>query len=224
MRNSRHYEWRVGLFVLIGLVLLGLLMLQFSKGWGLLTPTYPLTLKTANVGGIKRGAGVLMAGVPIGTVVNTDLDRDGKSVIINVKIFKRYPIHQDALFQLEQSGFLGDQYVSVLPQNNQASLLQAGDVVVCKEPFNLQDAARSAVRLMQQLDQAAATLDKGMRRVDTILLTEKNLTNVTRLVANLREVSEQAKGTVAKLDRIVEASAAPVGLTLTNLARLSGTL
>ena len=69
MRNARRYEWRVGVFVLVGLVLLAVLMLQFSKGWDLLTPTYRLTLKTANVGGIKRGAGVLMAGVPIGNVV-----------------------------------------------------------------------------------------------------------------------------------------------------------
>ena len=64
--SPKRLEWKVGLFVLVCLVLLGVLVLNFSKGLTFFTPTYTLHLKTANVGGIKREASVLMAGVQVG--------------------------------------------------------------------------------------------------------------------------------------------------------------
>src|SRR6059058_1059956 len=84
--SQKRLEWKVGLFVLMCLVLLGLLVLNFSKGLMFLTPTYTLRLKTTNVGGIKREAAVLMAGVPVGNVVGADLSPDGRTVTVLLKI------------------------------------------------------------------------------------------------------------------------------------------
>ena len=50
-------------FVLIGLVLLGLLALQFSKGVTFFKPTYDILLHSGNVNGLKVKATVLMSGV-----------------------------------------------------------------------------------------------------------------------------------------------------------------
>ena len=51
MSKSR-LEFKVGLFVLVCLVLLGALLLQFSKGTLLLKPGYDLHLTAKNVGGL----------------------------------------------------------------------------------------------------------------------------------------------------------------------------
>ena len=64
MENSR-LETKVGIFVLIGLVLLGVMMVQFSKGTSLFRSTYQLKLHTENVGGLKQKSAVLLAGVVI---------------------------------------------------------------------------------------------------------------------------------------------------------------
>ena len=108
MQKSR-LEIKVGLFVLIGLALLAVLLLQFSKGTSLFRGTYELRLHAANVGGIKPRAGVLLAGVQIGTVTDIHLDNGGTNVTMILKIYKGYPIYHDAVFVIEQSGFLGDQ-------------------------------------------------------------------------------------------------------------------
>src|SRR5450759_5408218 len=134
--SSARQEWKVGLFVLLGLTLLGILMVQFSKSWTGFKPTYELKLKAFNVGGLKPQSSVLMAGIVVGQVLSTDLSPDGKSVLIRVRIFKRYAIYSDARILIEQSGFLGDQFVSIDPQKNQGSLLKDGDEVICQEPFN----------------------------------------------------------------------------------------
>ena len=76
MSKSR-LEWKVGLFVLVGLVLLGALALQFSKGTTFFRPTYTIKLRTANVGGLKLRSAVLMAGVQIGTVSDIRLAPGG---------------------------------------------------------------------------------------------------------------------------------------------------
>ena len=62
MEKSR-LETKVGLFVFVGLALLAVLMIQFSKGTSLFRGTYTLKLHTDNVGGLKPQSAVLLAGV-----------------------------------------------------------------------------------------------------------------------------------------------------------------
>src|SRR5437667_3682760 len=100
--NKSGLEWKVGLFVIISLALAAALIMKFRKRSSLFVTTYELRLKTSNVGGIQPGAGVLMAGVPIGSVASIDLDPSGRAVILHVRILGRYRVHGDALFTIQQ--------------------------------------------------------------------------------------------------------------------------
>ena len=120
MEKSRQ-EIKVGLFVFIGLVLLAVLLIQFSKGTSLFRGTYELRLHASNVGGLKQRASVLLAGVQVGDVSDIQLAPDGKSVTILLRIYKDYKIYHDARFVIQQSGFLGDQYVAIIPTANSAA-------------------------------------------------------------------------------------------------------
>ncbi|HTV76192.1 MAG TPA: MlaD family protein, partial [Candidatus Baltobacteraceae bacterium] len=104
--DKSRLELKVGLFVLIGLVLLAVTIIQFSKGTSLFRGTYELRLHAVNVSGLKERSGVLLAGVQVGSVSSIHLADDGKSVTIILKIYKDYPIYHDARFVIEQSGFL----------------------------------------------------------------------------------------------------------------------
>jgi ABC-type transporter Mla subunit MlaD len=132
----------------VGLVLLAVLLIQFSKGTSLFHGTYVLRLHASNVGGLKTRAKVLLAGVQVGSVSDIQLADDGKSVTILLKIYKRFKIYSDARFVIEQSGFLGDQYVAIVPTDNQVRFsTNNAPMCNCEPPFNLQEVARSAVRL-----------------------------------------------------------------------------
>jgi len=54
--EKSHQEIKVGLFVFIGLVLLAVLLIQFSKGTSIFRGTYELHLHASNVGGLKQRA------------------------------------------------------------------------------------------------------------------------------------------------------------------------
>src|SRR5438105_4871965 len=99
MNNSR-IEWKVGLFVSIGLLLLAALMLNFSKGITLFQPTYNLHIIMPTIAGLKPTADVMMSGVPIGKIAGTDLRPDGKAVNITVTILSKYKIRRDAKFHI----------------------------------------------------------------------------------------------------------------------------
>jgi len=215
--EQKRLETKVGLFVFIGLVLLALLVIQFSKGTSLFRGTYELRLHASNVGGLKQRANVLLAGVPVGSVSNIKLAEDGKSVTILLKIYKENKIYHDARFVIEQSGFLGDQYVSVITVSNQLPVLTNNAVVDCQEPFNLQEVARSAAGFIQRIDETAQKVDASVADLRRVVLNENTLTNFTVAVNNLRVVSERAMGTMNDINDIIATNGSQVGLAVSNV-------
>jgi phospholipid/cholesterol/gamma-HCH transport system substrate-binding protein len=214
-------EWRVGLFVFIGLALLGVLLLQFSKGLTFFRPTKDLYLHSANVGGLKVRASVLVSGVQVGTVSAIHLAPDSKSVTITLRIFREYVIHKDARFVIEQSGFLGDQYVAIMPTENQGGVFENGDEAQAEAPFNLQEFTRSASGFIVRIDDTARKLNDSLVDVRRLLLNPETLTNLATSVANLRAASERAAAAMGTVNALVATNGPALAQSSTNLALFS---
>ena len=222
--NKSRLEIKVGLFVLIGLALLALILIQFSKSSNLWRGTYELQLHAANVGGIKPHAGVLLAGVQVGSVDKIRLAPDGKSVMMFLKIYNDFPIHRDARFVIEQAGFLGDQFVSVIPTTNAPALWTDGDDVHCESPFNIQQVARDAAGFIQRIDETAKKLDASVSDLRSQVLNAQTLASFGTSITNLKMFTEQALDTVKDINTIVNTNGAQVGLAVSNAVAFSGGL
>lgn len=222
--NDTRTAWKVGAFIVIALGLLAATLMVFSKNQRLFTPTYTLRVRAENVGGLKPRSSVLISGVRVGSVTDTELSPDGKVVNILIEIEKRYRIHRDAQFTVEQIGFLGDQFIVIYPGENQGPVLQDGDEVECRPPFNIQALAMTTVGFVQRVDEATKLLKETIVRVNQHLLTEQTLTNMAAGVGAIRDASERAIALVDHLDRVVTNNAAPFHVVVTNLARFSDEL
>jgi ABC-type transporter Mla subunit MlaD len=223
MGKSR-LEIKVGLFVFIGLALLAVILLQFSKGTSLWRGTYELRLHAANVGGIKPRASVLLAGVQVGSVSETRLAPDDKSVTIILKIYKEFPIYSDARFVIEQAGFLGDQYVSIMATSNSLPVLTNGANVECQSPFNLQEVARGAAGFIQRLDSTAQKLDASVSDLRAQVLNAQTLSSFGTSITNLKLFTEQAIETIQGINDIVTTNGAQVGFAVSNALLFSSGL
>ena len=212
---------KVGLFVFVGLAVLALLVVQFSKGTSLFQSTYTLKLHTGNVGGLKQKAGVLLAGVAVGGVQHIEIEPSGTNVTITLQIYSKYPIHSDARFVIEASGFLGDQFVSVVPTDNIMPLLTNGEDVVCEPPFNLQEVARGAAGFVQRLDDTAKKLDSSVADLRSQVLNARTLANFGNAITNLRVFTEQALGTLGDINSIISTNGAQVGTAMSNIVLFS---
>jgi phospholipid/cholesterol/gamma-HCH transport system substrate-binding protein len=215
--DKSRLETKVGLFVFIGLALLAVLLIQFSKGTSLFRGTYELRLKASNVGGLKTRAGVLLAGVQVGSVSDIQLANDSRSVTIFLKIYDNYKIYHDARFVIEQSGFLGDEYVAIHSVSNKPPWLTNGEEVVCQEPFNLQEVARSAAGFVQRIDDTAQKLDASVTDLRRVVLNVNTLTNFSITMNNMRTASEQAVDTMSDINAIIATNSSQVGLAVSNV-------
>ncbi|MFM1767850.1 MAG: hypothetical protein RJA22_379 [Verrucomicrobiota bacterium] len=219
--NDTRTAWKVGAFITFALALAAIILMVFSKGEGLLARNYTLRLRAESVGGLKARSSVFISGVRVGAVTSTELAPDGRSVAILLRIDQRYRIHRDAQFNVEQIGLLGDQYVVITPTANLGPVLQDGDEVECRPPFNLQAVAVTAVGFIQRVDDATRLLKDTMVRVNQLLLTDETLTNLASGLGGIRASSDRAQALLDNLNAALTSNAVPVHVTLTNLARFS---
>jgi len=220
MEKSR-LEIKVGLFVFLGLALLAVLLVQFSKGTSLFRGAYTLNLHTENVGGLKQRSGVLLSGVQVGGVEGIVLAKDGKSVTVVLKIYNDFPIYSDARFVIEQAGFLGDQFISVIPTKNEGAQLTNNADVFCQEPFNLQEVARDAAGFIKRIDETAKKLDASVADLRARVLNAETLANFGTSITNVRLLTEQAVDTVKGINLLVISNSAQVNTAVSNAVLFS---
>jgi len=221
MENSR-LQTKVGVFVFITLALLAGLLVIFSKGVVRFNRTYKLHLSTTDVGSLKKGSGVLMSGYTIGNVTEIELGENGESVKVVLQIQRKYPVRTNAVFIIEQAGFLGDQYVAVYPSTNRtARFFNDNERAICPPPFNLQAVARNAAGFIERIDQTAQRLNGAIDDVRRLVLNEQTLTNLAVTVDTMRVASERARVTIDDINNLVSTNRAPLAATLSNLVVFS---
>jgi phospholipid/cholesterol/gamma-HCH transport system substrate-binding protein len=219
--NRSRLELKVGIFVTICLGLLVGLLLQFSKGTTLFRKTYAIILNTSNVGGLRPRAGVLLSGVQVGTVYDIKLAPDGTNVSIFLRIYSEYVIKDKARFEIEQSGFLGDQFVAVYPEGNEGTPLTDGATAQVDPPFNMLGVARSVAGFVKRIDDTARNLDDAINDVRRSVLNQQTLTNLAYTIQTLQQVSQSAAVVVSNLDALVRSDTEPVGAVISNLNTFS---
>src|SRR6185436_14416567 len=101
MKDKSHAV-KVGLFMLLGIVLIVALMVNFSRGVGLFKPKYELIMRTRSVAGLKERSAVFLSGVQIGNVKKVALDAKNKAVVVRLSILEEFPLHNDSRFVIEQ--------------------------------------------------------------------------------------------------------------------------
>jgi phospholipid/cholesterol/gamma-HCH transport system substrate-binding protein len=225
--NDTRFEAKVGVFVAASLALAALLILNFSKGPMVFRSTYKLHVRMNTVAGLKSAADVMMAGVPIGKVVKSDLSPDGRSVDITIEVLAKYEIRTNAAFHIDSEGFLGDSYVEITPAEvktpgaAEVPLLTNGQTVTGDEPFNLQEAVRSISGVVDQGKKTMKDLDTSINNINNTILAGVTLSNLVGTLNNFKGVSSDAVDMAKDLRGTLDADLPPVHTALTNFQTLS---
>ena len=128
MEHSKNDLW-VGLFVLIGAAAILFLALQSANLLSLsFQPTYRVTAKFDNIGGLKRQAAVKSAGVVVGRVESIVFDDKAFQARVVLALETRYLFPKDSSLKILTSGLLGEQYIGVEAGADEKVLAQ-GDTI-----------------------------------------------------------------------------------------------
>jgi phospholipid/cholesterol/gamma-HCH transport system substrate-binding protein len=219
--DKSRLEWKVGLFVCVGLALLAILLLQFTKGASFFRPHYDIRLRAISVSGLREHSQVLMSGVHIGTVQEIRLGADGKSVVMILRIYRPFQIRKDSHFVIAQADFLGDRYVAILPTSNEGPVFAPGEEARAEATFDLQDMARTASGLIQHIDAAATNVNTALNDVRRTILSAQALTNLTATLDTLHKVSDRSLILAENVNTLVASNRAAIDLSVSNLLQFS---
>ncbi|HUQ12125.1 MAG TPA: outer membrane lipid asymmetry maintenance protein MlaD [Steroidobacteraceae bacterium] len=132
MKNSRSLEIGTGLFVLLGFAALAFLTTQLpgtSLKLGSPEAGYSVTAKFDNIGDLKPGSPVTMAGVRIGRVESIRFDPKDYKAAVLLRIDQQYSeIPEDSDASIQTAGLLGGKYVGIGPGGSETFLKQGGQI------------------------------------------------------------------------------------------------
>ena len=102
-------EARVGIFVLLGLLVLTYFTFRVSK-WGLIAERgYKLTVDFETAAGLEPKGDVKMAGVPIGKVEDIQLAGNRARLVLRIRPEVQIPV--DSVASIQTQGLLGEKFV-----------------------------------------------------------------------------------------------------------------
>lgn len=131
MRSTRTIEISTGLFVLLGFAALFFMVTQITnRELSVDGASYEVTAQFENIGSLKRGAAVSMAGVAVGRVDSISYDQNVYKAVVKMRIasnFNRIPDDSDAAIMT--SGLLGGQYIGITAGGSE-EYLKSGDRIV----------------------------------------------------------------------------------------------
>jgi phospholipid/cholesterol/gamma-HCH transport system substrate-binding protein len=119
MQSNRTLELGTGLFVLLGFVALFFLATQLpSAGLKLSTAKrgYHVTANFDNIGDLKVGSPVTMAGVSVGEVESIKFDPKVFQAVVGLRLDPQYnQIPDDSFASIQTQGLLGGKYIGLSP-------------------------------------------------------------------------------------------------------------
>ena len=128
MQQSKSDVW-VGLFVLIGAAALVFLALQSANLLSLsFEPTYKVTARFDNIGGLKPKAAVKSAGVVVGRVTAITFDNETFQAKVEIEMNKGVAFPKDTSAKILTAGLLGEQYIGLEPGYGETNLVE-GDAI-----------------------------------------------------------------------------------------------
>src|SRR6476469_2970909 len=205
-RHERGLEFKVGIFVFVGLAMLGALLVQFGRlGEGFKT-YYTVTVRFSDASGLLKGTDVLLAGARIGKVAGgPKLLREGDGVAVPLKSYDYIKIPEAAKFTVGSSGLLGDRFVNVAipPGPPKAYLPPNADIKGARET-GIDDLTRSSGALVNDLRGTVQKIDTTVNRLNQDTLSPANMENLKASMEHLNQATGALAESSKKLDGVVE--------------------
>ena len=205
-QSEKTLELKVGAFVLAGLAVLAMLVIQFGRvGEGFKT-YYGLTVKFPDASGLLKGSDVLLAGAKIGRVSGgPQLARSGQGVEVPLRIFDYVKIPAGSKFTVGSSGLLGDRFVAVtMPPGAPTDFVVRDSVIEGTRETGLDDLTREGGFLVSDLRSAVQNVNTTISRLNDEALSSANMENLKASVEHLNVATTALAESTQKIDGVLE--------------------
>ena len=130
-------EFSVGVFMLVGLICLAYLTVKLGKMELFGNDGYTLTASFSSVAGLKAGANIEMAGVPVGKVTAIRMDKNYRAVV-TLLINNDVHLSEDSIASVKTSGLIGDKYISLSSGGSETMLANNDEVTETESAVDIE--------------------------------------------------------------------------------------
>jgi phospholipid/cholesterol/gamma-HCH transport system substrate-binding protein len=202
-------EAKVGLFVLVGMILLAYMSMQVGKhtfGW---KKGYNVDVVLDSAAGLLREAPVQIAGVEVGRVESITL-KDGKA-LVRLRINANVKLEKDVMASIKTQGILGDKFIEIYPGTTGAPSLAAGEQITRVErPTDLD-------RLLYQISLIADDIRGVTSSLNRVLAGQSGEEAISGILGNARDLTRN-------LNQVIVSNEAALRTTLENTRQLTENL
>jgi phospholipid/cholesterol/gamma-HCH transport system substrate-binding protein len=152
MRSTRTVEVSTGLFVLLGFAALFFLVTQIThRELSINGSSYGVVAQFENVGSLKSGAAVSMAGVTVGRVESITFDQQVYKAVVRMRINSQYNrIPKDSDASIMTSGLLGGQYIGITAGGAEEFLKDGDRIELVQDALVLENLINQLVATMSR--------------------------------------------------------------------------
>jgi phospholipid/cholesterol/gamma-HCH transport system substrate-binding protein len=130
-------ELSVGIFVLIGIICLGYISVKLAKMELLGGDRYEIYAIFSDVGGLKAGSSVDIAGLEVGKVSSIVLEDYEAKVVMSVRA--NIKLQEDTIASIKTRGLIGEKFLSLIPGGSEQIINPGGQIRETTPPVDFEE-------------------------------------------------------------------------------------
>ena len=130
-------ELTVGLFIIAGIICLGYLSIKLGKMEVVGGKGYEVYAIFSNIGGLRTGSSIEIAGVDVGRVRSITLDNYQAHVVLDLPWSVK--IQEDAIALVKTKGLIGEKYIEITPGGSEKIIQPGGRIRETQPAVDLEE-------------------------------------------------------------------------------------
>lgn len=130
-------ELMVGLFIMAGIICLGYLSIKLGKMEVVGGKGYEIYAIFSNIGGLRTGSSIEIAGVDVGRVKSITLDNYQAHVVLDLPWSVK--IQEDAIALVKTKGLIGERYIEITPGGSEKIIQPGGRIRETQPAVDLEE-------------------------------------------------------------------------------------
>ncbi|NND63315.1 MAG: MCE family protein, partial [Flavobacteriaceae bacterium] len=211
MKKSATQKLRLGIFIVLGTLLLVTALYFIGNRQNLFGKNIKLNALFSNVNGLQLGNNVRYSGIDVGTVNKIQMEND--TLILVEMIIKESVsghIKKDAVATIGSDGLVGNMIVNIIPRQSKLAAVNSGDTIATYSRIGTDD----MLTTLNVTNENAALLTADLLKITTeivegkgtlgMLINDSIMANdVKQTIFQLKKSSMDASKTMADLNKYI---------------------
>jgi phospholipid/cholesterol/gamma-HCH transport system substrate-binding protein len=216
---ERAREIKVGIFVFGLIIVTGVVLFFVGGSTDLLANRYTLQGAWDDIGGLKEGSTVRLAGWDVGEVTKITFSDDlgVRQVYVEMKIMSDFQprIRKDSEARIDTVGVIGDKYVSITMGDPNSPQLEDEDWIETEEALDFLEYSKKVTQILESTSKIAhkvnlmlgddqeaakASLSRSFQHLESILGAAENGDGLMHALVYDKGMTTKVQGTLTNLE------------------------